>query len=73
MNIFISPIIDLEEAKEFQEYILGYGHFTSIHPGHLSVFKHAKEINNKLVIAIQKDFNFTRGTTTAKLKEQSQY
>ena len=59
MNIFISPIIDLEEAKEFQEYILGYGHFNSIHPGHLRYLKHAKEINNKLVIAIQKDFNFT--------------
>ena len=59
MQIFTSPIIHLKETKGLQDCILGYGHFNSIHPGHLRYLKHAKEINNKLVIAIQKDCNFT--------------
>lgn len=32
--------------------VLGYGHFNTIHPGHIRYLKHAKSLDNKLVIAL---------------------
>lgn len=57
MRNFISPIIDLEDAIKFRDCILGYGHFNSIHPGHIRYLKHAKDKNNIFVVAILKNFS----------------
>ena len=36
---------------------LTYGHFSTIHPGHIRYLKHAKKKGNKLVIALLGDGN----------------
>ena len=53
----VSPIIQLGDHSEFRDCILGYGHFNSIHPGHLRYLKHAKDINNLFVVAIMKNLS----------------
>ena len=53
----ISPIIELSEANFYSNCILGYGHFNSIHPGHIRYLKHAREINKLFVVAILKDLS----------------
>lgn len=57
MRNLISPIIQLGDHSEFRDCILGYGHFNSIHPGHLRYLKHAKDINNLFVVAIMKNLS----------------
>ena len=37
--------------------VLGYGHFNTIHPGHIRYLKHAKSLGDKLVIALIGDNN----------------
>ena len=54
----ISPIIQLSEASEYSGCILGYGHFNSIHTGHIRYLKRAKELNNILLVAILKNPKF---------------
>ena len=29
-----TKIIDINELKSYKKYVLGYGHFSTIHPGH---------------------------------------
>ena len=38
-----------------QEIALAYGHFSSIHPGHIRYLQNAKSFGNNLVIAIRGD------------------
>ena len=48
-------LIDIEELKNLDNFALGYGHFTTIHPGHIRYLKHAKSLASKLVIALKGD------------------
>ena len=48
-------IISLDDAQEFKGCVLGYGHFTTIHPGHIRYLRHAKVQGEKLVIALKGD------------------
>ena len=57
MRNFNSPIIELKNSQDFIGCILGYGHFNSIHPGHIRYLKHAKDINQKFVVAILKNLS----------------
>ena len=57
MRNLISPIIKLEDATKFKGCILGYGHFNSIHPGHVRYLKYAKDKNKLFVVAILKNFS----------------
>ena len=44
-----------KKYKDFEDMkgaVLAYGHFNTIHPGHIRYLKHAKDIGNKLVIAL---------------------
>ena len=41
-----------ENLDEFKGCILAYGHFSTIHPGHIRYLKHAKSLGEKLVIAL---------------------
>ena len=50
---FSKTIIDFNK----QEIALAYGHFTSIHPGHIRYLQNAKSFGNKLVIALRGDYN----------------
>ena len=58
MSYIISPIIELSEATKYSGCILGYGHFNSIHTGHIRYLKRAKDINNILLVAILKNPKF---------------
>ena len=46
-----SNIINLNDLKKYNNFVLGYGHFTTIHPGHIRYLKHAKTLGNFLIIA----------------------
>ncbi len=43
--------------KTFKGCILGYGHFNTIHHGHIRYLKHARSLKNKFVIAVIGDKN----------------
>ncbi|CAE19677.1 putative ADP-heptose synthase [Prochlorococcus marinus subsp. pastoris str. CCMP1986] len=58
MSSFITPIIQINEACKYNNCILGYGHFNSIHTGHIRYLKRAKDINNILLVAVLKDPQF---------------
>ena len=60
----MTKIIKFSEKFEFskdiigfnkQEIALAYGHFSSIHPGHIRYLQNAKSFGNKLVIALRGD------------------
>ena len=40
-----------------QRIVLGYGHFSAIHPGHIRYLKKARELGDILVVAIKADTN----------------
>ena len=50
-----SQVIKLSEISDIKNCTLAYGHFDSIHPGHIRYLKYAKSLNNKLVVAIMND------------------
>ena len=50
-----SKIINFDELDQYNDFVLGYGHFTTIHPGHIRYLKYAKSLGPKLVIAIKGD------------------
>ena len=56
-----SPIISLDNAKGFEGCVLGYGHFTTIHPGHIRYLRHAKLQGEKLIVALKGDGSETEG------------
>ena len=47
-----STIGKIEELKVFQGCILTYGHFSTIHPGHIRYLRHARGLGEKLVVAL---------------------
>ena len=49
MNI---PIVNLRESDELQGCVLAYGHFTTIHPGHIRYLRHARGLGKELVVAL---------------------
>ena len=50
-----TKIINLEELSHYEDFVLGYGHFTTIHTGHIRYLKHAKTLGSNLIIAIKGD------------------
>ncbi len=50
-----SKIVSLNDLKQNKEYILGYGHFSTIHTGHIRYLKYAKSLGSYLVIALKGD------------------
>lgn len=47
-----SKLIRLDEGLLYQHCILAYGHFSTIHPGHVRYLKHARGLGERLVIAL---------------------
>lgn len=45
-------LIPLEQAANLQGCVLCYGHFTTIHPGHIRYLRHARSLSTTLAVAI---------------------
>jgi len=48
-------LITLEQAASLQGCALTYGHFTTIHPGHIRYLRHARSLGASLVVALVGD------------------
>ena len=54
-----TPVLHLNDAENLSGCVLAYGHFTTIHPGHIRYLKHAKDLGEKLVVVLMGDENNT--------------
>ena len=52
MTTSINKLSEIEDIKDFKDFALTYGHFNTIHPGHIRYLKYAKSLSGFLVIAI---------------------
>jgi len=50
-----TPLIALAEAEGLEGCVLTYGHFNTIHPGHIRYLKHASKQGERLVVALVGD------------------
>ena len=58
LNEMNSELITINQiSKRHQSCILAYGHFTTIHAGHIRYLKHAKRLGKTLVVALKGDEN----------------
>jgi rfaE bifunctional protein kinase chain/domain len=48
-------LIPLEQAASLQACVLAYGHFTTIHPGHIRYLRHARSLGPSLAVALVGD------------------
>ena len=47
-----TPSLRLEDADAWQGCALAYGHFNTIHPGHIRYLRHARGLGDQLVVAL---------------------
>ena len=52
MNV---PIFTIEKCPKLEKCVLAYGHFNSVHPGHIRYLKKAASQDNSLIVAILPD------------------
>lgn len=50
-----SQIIGFENLKKYNGCVLAYGHFSTIHPGHIRFLRYAKQKGQSLVVAVVDD------------------
>ena len=50
-----TKIVSLNDLKNKKNFILGYGHFSTIHPGHIRFLRYAKQKGQSLVVAVVDD------------------
>ena len=50
-----TQLLPLPEASQWGGCILTYGHFSTIHPGHIRYLRHARSLGGKLVVALVGD------------------
>ena len=67
-----SKIINFDELDQYNDFVLGYGHFTTIHPGHIRYLKYAKSLGPKLFIAIKGDRHDDESTYQFNQKERAE-
>ena len=48
-----------DQAFRFKDCVLAYGHFSTIHPGHIRYLRHARSLGEQLVIALIGDESAT--------------
>ena len=55
--IYKNKILSIEDLKkvECDEFVICYGHFNLVHPGHLRYLHHAKNNGKKLIVAVRSD------------------
>ena len=51
----MTELISLEEGAQRGGCVLAYGHFSTIHPGHIRYLRHARELGPDLVVALVGD------------------
>ena len=54
-----TPIIKINDAKKFLGCVLVYGHFSSLHHGHIRFLRAAKEKGDNLFVALMGDNSAT--------------
>jgi rfaE bifunctional protein kinase chain/domain len=47
--------LQLDQALDLQGCVLTYGHFSTIHPGHIRYLRHARSLGRQLVVALVGD------------------
>ena len=47
-----TQVLRLEDATHWHGCILAYGHFNTIHPGHIRYLRHARGLGERLVVAM---------------------
>ena len=47
-----SQTLKLKDATEWRGCVLAYGHFNTIHPGHIRYLRHARGLGEQLVVAL---------------------
>ena len=50
-----TELLPLSESNEWLGCVLTYGHFSTIHPGHIRYLRHARSLEGQLVIALVGD------------------
>ena len=53
----VSKFISINELNKEKDFALGYGHFTTIHPGHIRYLKYLKSLSPRVIIAVRGDIN----------------
>ena len=48
----MTKLISLQEAAGQDGCVMAYGHFTTIHPGHIRYLRHARDLGSNLVVAL---------------------
>ena len=43
------PIFSVDECPSIENFVLAYGHFNSVHPGHIRYLKKAASQDNSLI------------------------
>ena len=54
-----TKVLNLEKASSFHGCVMAYGHFSTIHPGHLRYLRHARGLGDHLVVALIGDRSST--------------
>ena len=52
-----TKLLQLEDAVAWRGCVLTYGHFNTIHPGHIRYLRHACGLGKQLVVALIGDVN----------------
>jgi len=47
-----TELFHLSEASQWNSCVLTYGHFSTIHPGHIRYLRHARSLGGQLVVAL---------------------
>ena len=47
-----TPVLKLKDSHAYKGCVLTYGHFSTIHPGHIRYLRHARGLGEKLVVAL---------------------
>ena len=48
----ITPLLQFEQVADWRGCVLAYGHFSTIHPGHIRYLRHARSLGQKVVVAL---------------------
>lgn len=55
-----SKLLTFDDAQSWQNKILTFGHFSSIHPGHIRYLRHASSLGSELIVALIGDNSSVR-------------
>ena len=67
-----SPLLKLEDAASLRGCVLAYGHFTTIHPGHIRYLRHARSLGSTLAVALIGDGNSDQNTYLFRQPERAE-